>query len=84
MGLKLDQQFSYALVHIGDIPTECVARVVGHAQTILHERPLEVAPHAPATQADVRASGDRLLDQNQQQKRLDLNRNCVKIFTETF
>ena len=38
---------------------------------------LKVEPHAPAIQADFRASGDRLLDPDQQQKRLDLIRNCV-------
>ena len=46
-------------------------------QTILCGRPLEIAPHAPANQADFRASGDRLLDQGQQQKGIDLMRNCV-------
>ena len=44
------------------------ARVVGHHQTICCERPSDVAPHAPAIQTDVRASGARLLDQDQQQK----------------
>ena len=43
----------------------------------MRERPLEVAPHAPAIQADFRASGDRLQDQDQQQKRIDLIRKCV-------
>ena len=43
----------------------------------LVERLLEVAPHTLAIQADVRASGDRLFDQDQQQKRLDLIRNGV-------
>ena len=60
------------LFHFGDVPAECVARDVGHDRKILYERPLQVAPHAPAIQADFRASGDRLLDQGQQQKRLDL------------
>ena len=41
------------------------------------ERPPEVALHDPAIQADFRASGDRLLDQDQQQKRLDFIRVCV-------
>ena len=62
MGLNLYQTFIYAVVHFGDVPAECVARVVGHDQTILLERPLEVAPHAPAIQADFSESGDRLLN----------------------
>ena len=50
-GLKFYQTFSYAVVRFGDVPAECVARVVGHDDTILCERPSEVAPHAPAIQA---------------------------------
>ena len=34
----------------------------------------EDAPHAPAMQADFRASGDRLLDMDQKHKSLDLIR----------
>ena len=48
-------------VHFGDIPAECIARIVGDDQTILYERPSEAAPHAPAIQADFRASGDRFM-----------------------
>ena len=44
MGLQFFQTFSYAVVHFGYIPAECIARVVGDDQTILYERPLEVAP----------------------------------------
>ena len=51
-GLKFNQPFSFAVVHVGDSPTECLARV---------------APHAPTIQADFRASGDRLLDQSHQE-----------------
>ena len=72
------QTFSYAVFHFGDILAECTARAVGHDQTILYERPSEVTPNDPAIQADVRASGDRLFDQDQQQKRLDLIRSCVR------
>ena len=69
VGLKFYETLSYADVHFGQVPSECFARVDGHEQTILHERPLEVAPHAPAIQADVRASGGRLLNKGQQQKK---------------
>ena len=75
MGLKIFQTFSYADVNFGDVLATCVARVAVHDQTILYERPLEVAPHAPAIQADFRAPGDWLLDPDQQQKRFDLTRN---------
>ena len=77
MGLQFYQSFSHAVVHFGDIPKNCTARVEGHDQTILHERPSEVTLNDPAIQANVRASGDRLVDKDQQQKRLDLIRNCV-------
>ena len=53
----------------GDIPAENFARVVGLDQTIWYERPSGVAPHALAIQAGFGTSGDRLLDQDQQQKR---------------
>ena len=43
----------------------------------LYVRPSEVAPQAPVIQADVRASGDRLLDQEQRQERLNIIRGCV-------
>ena len=66
MGLKFYQTFSCAVVHLGDIPSECIARVVGHDRSIIKERPSEVAPSALAIQTDVRASGD------QPQKRLCL------------
>ena len=56
---------------------ECMASVVGRNQTVLHERPSGVAPHAPPIQADVRASGGRSLDSDQQQKRLNFIRNCA-------
>ena len=75
--VKHSTTYSIMLVHFGDIPTECIARVVGHEQTILHEGPSDVAPHAPAIQADVRASGGRLLDPDQHQKRFHLIRTCV-------
>ena len=74
---KLYHTFGYVVVHFGDVPAEYVARVVGHDQTILYERPSEVAPHAPAIRADLRASGKRLLYPSQQQKRLNLIRNCL-------
>ena len=73
-GLQFYRTFSDAVVHFGDIPADCFARVVGHDQTILHERPSEAAP---PIQADVRASGGRLPDKDQQQKRLDLIRSRV-------
>ena len=64
MGLKLYQTFSSAVVHVGGVPAECNAKVVGHDYTILYERP-EVAPHTPAILAEFRASGDRWLDTHQ-------------------
>ena len=82
MGPQFHQTFSFAVVHFGDIPAECIASVVGHDQTILFERPSQVAWHAQAIQGDFRASGDRLLDQDQHQKRLDIMGGCVNsIFT---
>ena len=30
MGLKFYQIFSYAVVHFGDVPAECIARVVAY------------------------------------------------------
>ena len=82
-GLKRCPTFSCARVHVGDIPATCVARVVGNHQAILMERQSEVAPHAPAIQADVRASGDRLLDQDQQQKVLDLMESCFNFMLQS-
>ena len=67
-GLKFNHTVSDAVDHFVHVPTECIARDVGHDQTVLLERRSKVAPHAPAIEADVRASGDRLLDPNQQQK----------------
>ena len=43
------QPFSCAVVHCGDVPAECIARVVGHDKKDLCERPLQ----------DFRASGER-------------------------
>ena len=83
MGLKLVQTFSVALVHKGDIPAECIARVVGHDQTILFESPSELS-NDPAIQADVRASGGRLLDPDQHRKRLRLNMNCANSISPAF
>ena len=77
MGLTFYHTFSYAVVHLGDIPAQCIARIVGHDETILYERPSEVTPNTPSIQADFRASVDRMLDQDQQQKRLDLTGSCV-------
>ena len=67
----------------GDIPAEYIPRFVGHDQTLLCERPSEVTPNDPAIQAHFRASGDRLLHQDQQQRRLDLIRSCVKIILQS-
>ena len=79
----MDQTLSYAVVHFGDIPEECIAGVVGHDQSILHERPSQVATYAPVIHADFRATVDRLRDQCQQQKRLDLTmRNCVNFILQ--
>ena len=64
MGLKFYQTFSYVVVHFGDVPTKCIARVVGYDQMILYERPSDAAPHAQAMQADFRALGDRLTQIN--------------------
>ena len=43
-----DTVFSCAVGRFEDVPAECIARVVGYDQTILNERPSQVAPHAPA------------------------------------
>ena len=40
---KIFETILYAVIHFGDVPAECVARVVRHDQTILYERPSEVA-----------------------------------------
>ena len=70
MGLTIVQTFSYAVVHFGDFPATCTARVVGHDQTVLYERPSEVTLNGPAIEEDARAAGGRLLDQVQQQRKL--------------
>ena len=67
MGLTSYQIYRYDVVHFGDIPE---ARIVRHDHTILYDIPAEVTPHAPAIRADVRSSGNRLLDQDQQRKGL--------------
>ena len=36
MGLKIFESYSFIVVHFGDSPAECIARVVGHDQTILY------------------------------------------------
>ena len=77
MGLHLHEKISYIVVPVGHVPAECIARVVGHDQTILYERPLQVAPYALAIQDHFHASGDRSLGQDQQQKRLDLDWNSA-------
>ena len=42
MSLKSFHTVSYVVVHFGDIPAECIARVVAHDQTFLREIPSEV------------------------------------------
>ena len=76
MDLKCNQTFSYAVVHFGRHSSSmfCKSR---YNHTNNYERPPEVAPHALAIQADVRAPGDQLFDQEQQHKRLDLIRSGV-------
>ena len=76
-GLKFYQTLSYVVVHFGDFPAECIARVVGYDKTILCERPSEVTPQAQAIQPDVCASGDRFVHQDQFQNRLNITRSCV-------
>ena len=83
MGLKCFQSFSYAVVHFGDIPAPCMARVVGPDQTIVFERPSVVTPNAPAIRAVFRAWGGRLLDQDQQKKGLDFIRDCADFVLES-
>ena len=61
--LTLFQTFGYAVVHFGDIPADCIGRVVGHYYSILFERP-EVTLNDLVIHADFRSSGDRLLDQD--------------------
>ena len=41
-----------------------------------------VAPHAPAIHGDVRVSGGRSLDQDQNRKRLDLNGSCAHFIVQ--
>ena len=36
MGLKFYQIFSYAVVHFGDVPAECIARVVAYDENDLN------------------------------------------------
>ena len=59
LGLKFHQTFSYAVVHFGDIPAECVARVVGHDQTDSYESALEVACKRTSSVARKRNGGGR-------------------------
>ena len=88
MGLAFYQRLAFyqpvsdAVVHFGDNPADCVARVVGHDQTLLFERPSEVAPLAPAIQADFRTSGDRMMDKDQQERRLYLIGCCGNIILQ--
>ena len=76
-GWEILSNISCAVVHFGDISAQCIGTIVENDQTFSSERPLGDAPHAPANQEDVRASGDRLLDPDQQQKRLNLIKNGV-------
>ena len=72
VGVQLYQTFTHA-DHFGDIPADCIARVVGHDATNLYDRPPEVAPHAQARQdiqPDLCAFGDRLLDRLRHASRL--------------
>ena len=48
LGLQFYQTFSCAVVDFGDIPAEGIARVVGHDQTILYERPSEFTQNRPS------------------------------------
>ena len=72
MSLKFYQTFSYVVVPFGDIPVECLTKVVGHDQPVLFEKPFEVTQNDRVIREDSRASGDRLLDQNQEQERREL------------
>ena len=56
-----------------------MARVVGHDQTVLCDRPSEVTLNDLAIPAEFRASGGRLLDQDQQKKSLDISPGVVII-----
>ena len=55
MFLENRQIPSNAVVHFGDIPADCMARVVGYDQPIFHERPSELAVLALAIHPDFRA-----------------------------
>ena len=67
---------SCTIVHFGDIPAECIVRVVGHDETIFFERPSQVAPRAPALQKYFRhrvtgcLTQDRNENNRQAQKRV--------------
>ena len=62
---------------MGDIRAECIARVVGHEQTVSDELPLVVALAIQAIDADFCASGDQLLQKNNIRKKFDLIQFCV-------
>ena len=73
MRLQFHQTFSYSVAHVGDVPAECIARVVGHDQTIKSRTARNGNPTRCLTDC---------LTQTKKQKRLDLIRNCViSIFT---
>ena len=72
MGLECYHMFSSAVVPLGDASQESLDTIKRSCM----QDPQKVAPHAPAIQDYFSALGDRLLDQDQQQKRLDLIRCC--------
>ena len=66
------------VVHLGDIPAECIARVVGHEQTVSDEVPSVVALAIQAIHTDFCASGDRLLEKkNNIRTKFGLIQFCV-------
>ena len=68
MGLECYHMFSPAVVPLGDASQESLDTIKRSCM----QDPQKVAPHAPAIQDYFSALGDRLLDQDQRQKRLDL------------
>ena len=72
MGLECNHMFSSAVVPLGYASQESLDTI----KRSCTQDPQKVAPHAPAIQDYFSALGDRLLDQDQRQERLDLVRCC--------
>ena len=62
MCLTFYQTFSDATVHFGDVPAECIARVVGHDQTILFEHQKSHRTHRQSKNISVHQVTDCLTE----------------------